>query len=166
MVKAGGFELPSTVSSVLTFPFLQSSGNMALILAFALFPVFTVCERKDGHLEFFKLLGVLWLTSMLAHTVQVGWNCRATDCLCGIGPIAIGFIAYLQTAYPRLRFAWNFRSEVVSYYLYGISALLLIERLFCCVRLGSYSFGFLALVACGAFGAWLGLRRGRSALCP
>ena len=87
------------------------------------------------------------------------WNCRATDYLCGIGPIAIGFITYLLTAYPRLRFAWNFRGEVASYYLYGISALLLMERWFGYVRLGSYSFGFFALVACGAVGAWLGRRR-------
>ena len=164
MVKAGGFELPATVSSVLTFPFLQADGSMALILALALLPVFAVCERKDGHLEFFKLLGVLWLTSILAHAVQVGWNCRATGYLCGIGPIAIGFVAYLLAAYPRLRFAWNFKSEVASYYLYGISALLLIERLFWCMRLESYSFGFFALVACGAVGAWLGRRqRKRSA---
>ena len=159
MVKAGGFELPATLTSVGAFPFLQADGNMALILALALFPLFTVCERKDGHLKFLKLLGVFWLTSMLAHAVLVGWNCRATDYLCGIGPIAIGFVGYLLTAYPRLRFAWNFRSEVASYYLYGISALLLIERLFCCMRLESYSFGFFALVACGAIGAWLGRRK-------
>lgn len=159
MVKAGGFEFLSSLGSAVTYPFLQTEGHFALILAFLLFPVFTILERKVGHVRFLMIIGILWLASIAAHTVQIVWDLQTTAYMCGIGPIAMGTIAYLHKAYPNLRFQWMKGCNIASIYLILVAMGLLMERCFGCLRIASYSFAFLALVSCGALGAWLGRRK-------
>ena len=164
MVKAGGFECLSSLGSAVTYPFLQTNGRFALILAFLLFPLFTILERKAGHVRFLMIIGILWITSLVAHAVQIVWDLRTVAYLCGIGPIALGTIAYLLQAYPNLRFQWTKGCNIASIYLFLVAMTLLMERCFGCLGIESYSFAFLALVSCGAVGAWLGRRKARSEL--
>ena len=159
MVKAGGFEFLSSLGSAVTYPFLQTEGHFALILAFLLFPVFTILERKAGHVRFLMIIAILWITSLAAHAVQIVGCPSECAYLCGIGPIALGTIAYLHKAYPNLRFQWMKGCNIASIYLFLVAMVLLMERCFGCLRIASYSFAFLALVSCGALGAWLGRRK-------
>ena len=161
MVKAGGVELPPSLGSAVTYPFLQTDGCFALVLAFVLFPVFTILERKAGRVRFLVIIGILWLASLVAHALQIAWNLQAAAYLCGIGPIALGTIAYLRTAYPNLRFEWMKDCSIASIYLFLVAMVVLMERCFGCLGAESYSFALLALVGCGAVGAWLGRRRAR-----
>ena len=156
MVKAGGFEFLSSLGSAVTYPFLQTEGHFALILAFLLFPVFTIFERKAGHVRFLMIIAILWITSLAAHAVQIVGCPSECAYLCGIGPIALGTIAYLRKAYPNLRFQWMKGCSIASIYLFLVAMILLMERCFGCLGVESYSFAFLALVSCGALGAWLG----------
>ena len=159
MVKAGGVEFLSSLGSAVTYPFLQTDGFFALILAFLLFPVFTILERKAGHVRFLMIIAILWITSLVAHALQIVWDLQTTAYLCGIGPIALGAIAYLHKAYPNLRFQWMKGCNIASIYLFLVAMVLLMERCFGCLRIASYSFAFIALVSCGALGAWLGRRK-------
>ena len=84
--------------------------------------------------------------------------------LCGIGPIALGAIAYLRQAYPNLRFQWMKGCNIASIYLFLVAMVLLTERCFGCLGVKPYSFTLLALVGCGAVGAWLGWRKARGDL--
>ena len=161
MVRAGGFESPTSLWSAVTYPFLQTDGCFALVLAFVLFPVFTILERKAGHARFLIVIAILWLASLVAHALQIAWNLQATAHLCGIGPIALGTIAYLRTAYPNLRFEWMKGCSIASIYLFLVAMVVLMERGFGCLGVESYSFALLALVGCGAVGEWLGRRRAR-----
>ena len=161
MVKAGGFECLSSLGSAVTYPFLQTDGHFALILAFLLFPVFTILERKTGHVRFLMIIAILWITSLVAHAVQVAWDLQTVAYMCGIGPIALGTIAYLHKAYPNLRFQWMKGCNIASIYLSLAAMVLLMERYFGCLRGEPYSFAFLALFSCGAVGAWLGRRKAR-----
>ena len=164
MVKACGFEFVSSPGSVVTYPFLQTDGRFALLLAFMLFPVLTVLERKFGHARFLMMIAILWITSLVAHALQVVGDLRTTAYLCGIGPIALGAIACLHMAYPNLRFQWMKGCNIAGIYLFLVAMVLLMERYFGCLHVESYSFAFLALVSCGAVGAWLGhCQRKRSA---
>ena len=161
MVKAGGFELLSSLRSAVTYPFLQTDGYFALTLAFLLFPVFTILERKTGHVRFLMIIAILWITSLVAHAVQVAWDLQTVAYMCGIGPIALGTIAYLHKAYPNLRFQWMKGCNIASIYLSLAAMVLLMERCFGCLGAEPYSFAFLALVSCGVVGAWLGRRKAR-----
>lgn len=159
MVKAGGFEFLSSLGSAVTYPFLQTEGYFALILAFLLFPVFTILERKAGHVRFLMIIAILWITSLVAHALQFVWDLRTVAYMCGIGPIALGTVAYLHKAYPNLRFQWMKGCNIASIYLFLVAMVLLMERCFGCLCVESYSFAFLALFSCGAVGAWLGRRK-------
>ena len=159
MVKAGGFEFLSSLGSAVTYPFLQTEGYFALILAFLLFPVFTILERKAGHVRFLMIIAILWITSLVAHALQIVWDLRTVAYMCGIGPIALGTVAYLHKAYPNLRFQWMKGCNIASIYLFLVAMVLLMERCFGCLGVESYSFAFLALFSCGAVGAWLGRRK-------
>ena len=164
MVKAGGVVLPSSLGSAVTYPFLQTDGYFALILAFLLFPVFAILERKAGRIRFLVIIGILWLASIAAHAVQIVWGHRTVAYMCGIGPIALGAIAYLRQAYPNLRFQWMKGCNIASIYLFLVAMVLLTERCFGCLRVESYSFALLGLVSCSAVGAWLGRRKARREL--
>ena len=164
MVKAGGFEFPSSLWSAVTCPFLQTDGYFALMLAFMLFPVFTSLERKAGHARFLMVIAILWFVSLAAHAMQVALEPHSTAYMCGFGPIALGTIAYLRTAHPNLRFEWMKGCSIASIYLFLVAMVLLMERCFGCLGVESYSFALLALVGCGVVGAWLGRRKARSEL--
>lgn len=111
MVKEGGFGFFSSWTSCLTYPFLQSDGCGSLVIASLLYPVVTVIERKVGPLKLLALIGSLWILSLLAHSLQVLWMQPKNGAMCGIGPIALGCVAYLLTAYPDLRLRWTKMSD-------------------------------------------------------
>ena len=166
IMKSGGFELTSPLRSIVTYPFLQTEERLSLALAFLLFPIFTILERKAGHARFLRLIGILWLTSIVAHAAQIAWDLQTAAYMCGIGPIALGATAYLHAAYPNLRFRWVKGCNIASIYLFLVAMFLLMERCFGCMGVESYSFAFLALAACGTVGAWLGRRQARQTRSP
>ena len=164
MMKAGGFELMSSLRSAVTYPFLQTHGRYAILLAFMLFPVFALLERNAGHARFLLVIGILWITSLVAHAAQVVWDLQTLAYMCGIGPIALGTILYLHKGYPNLRFQWTKDCNIVSIYLLLVAMVLFMERWFGCLVLESYSLALLALVSCGVVGrgwavAWLAAGR-------
>jgi len=159
MMKAGGLELSAHLTSLMSFPFLQTDGTVSLLLAFLLFPVFTIVERKAGHLRFLFALVICWATAIVAHVVQIAWDLQPEAWLCGIAPIALGFTAYMQSAYPHLRWQWRKDCDIGSAYLVVVTMVLLIDRVFCMARLSAYAFGLLSLVSCSVVGWRLGKRR-------
>jgi len=159
MLKAGGLQFLASPLSLVSFPFLQTDGYSALLLGFLLFPVFTIVERKAGHLRFLIVLAASWATAIAGHILQICWDLQHEAYLCGIAPIALGFMAYMQAAYPYLRLRWGFKGcNVASTYLITLLMILLVDRLFGLVRSSSYVFGFLSLVGCAVVGWKLGER--------
>ena len=65
---------------------------------------------------------------------------------------------------PNLRFEWMKGCSIASIYLFLVAMVLLTERCFGWLGVESYSFALLALVGCGAAGAWLGSRKARREL--
>lgn len=120
MMSSGGLDFSAPFSSLFTHPFLQTDGGFAILLACVLYPVFVVVERRAGHVKFLALLVTLWLTSVAAHLFQVAVSERiGGNYMCGIAPIAIGFLAFFGTAYPNLRLRWSRTVSLSSFFLWG-----------------------------------------------
>lgn len=107
MEEQWGFSGIDNFASMLTAPFVQSSGNKALLLAAVLFFVFAVIERRCGHLRFLGLLVVLWASNMGAHILAraLGW---AQGYYCGFIPMSFGFFAFVLAAFPHVRLDMDF----------------------------------------------------------
>lgn len=160
MAEKYGFDLSAPLNA-LTFPFVQTSGRMALFYAFLLFLPLAAVERRIGHARFIGLFLAFTGVSSLAHLLFAAIG-LTSGCLCGIEPVAIGFLAYTSFAWPDLRI--RDRIGLMSVYS-GIAGLFL----FVFMLLNGLSFDFLScgvgpIAACLALGAILG-RRSKKRCC-
>ena len=87
--------------SYFTFPFLQISGLTAIMSALLLFPVFSTVEIRKGHTAFLRLFIVLWASSIAAQIVALALGVTHGS-MCGIVPIAFGYMAFILSAFPEL----------------------------------------------------------------
>ena len=81
-----------------SFPFLQGSGFLSILLAFLLSPLFIVIERRSGHMTFLLLLALSWLGAILSHSVMLLLGV-STGTLCGISPVVSGFAGFAVAAW-------------------------------------------------------------------
>lgn len=156
MIRKIGYAFPGDPLSWLAFPAVQLSGIVALLLVVALFPVFAIVERRDGCARFIGLLIVFWLTSLAAHSFQTATSSAVGSRMCGIVPIAYGFVSYLWSAYPTARMVLHQWSNMpVWSYLIIVSLFLFSIQL---VTSLTASFALFAIVDCIAVGSLLGIR--------
>ena len=169
MVEGGGFGGFSSWTSFLTYPFLQCDGVGSLLLAFILYPVVTVIERKAGIVKFLALIGSFWILSLLAHSLQVLWTQPKSGAMCGIGPIAVGCVSYLLMAYPDLRLKWMKMSDFAGIHWIIAGLVVLSDQIMISITAQGSSLSLCALFSCLVLGAWWGRRtnlRQRLAECP
>ena len=154
MAEKYGFDLSAPLNAF-SFPFVQPSGRMALFYAFLLFIPLAAVERRIGHARFIGLSLAFIGASSLAHVLFAAIG-LATGYLCGIIPVAIGFLAYASFAWPDLRIRdriglMNIYSAIVGLFLVAFSLLgaLALDFLSC---------GVGPIAACFTLGAILGRR--------
>ena len=152
MAEKFGFALSAPLNA-LTFPFVQASGRMALLCACVLFIPLAAVERRIGHARFIGLFLAFMAVSVLAQALFEAIG-LAAGCLCGISPIALGFLAYSSSAWPDLHIKGSF--GLMSIYA-GIVGLFLLVFLVLDVFVFDFlSFGVGPIAACLALGAILG----------
>lgn len=152
MAEKFGFALSAPLNA-LTFPFVQASGRMALVCACALFIPLATIERRIGHVRFIGLFLAFMAVSTLAHVISEATG-LTSGYLCGISPIALGFLAYSSSAWPDLHIKGSF--GLMSIYA-GIVGLFLLVFLVLDVFVFDFlSFGVGPIAACLALGAILG----------
>lgn len=154
MAEKCGFAM-STPLNALSFPFVQASGKMALICACMLFIPLAAIERRIGHARFVGLFLAFMAVSALAQALFEAIGLAAGR-LCGISPIALGFLAYSSLAWPDLHIKGSF--GLMSIYA-GIVGLFLLAF----PLLDAFAFDFLSCgagpsAACLALGVILGCR--------
>ena len=90
MAESAGFD-PSDLSSALTYPFVQYSGEFAVVCAIVAFCWCAEIERRFGTLRLAGALLALWLASVAGQVAfaSVGW---AADRLCGAFPVLVGLL--------------------------------------------------------------------------
>ena len=160
MAEKCGFALSAPVNA-LSFPFVQASGRFALACAIMLFIPLAIIERRIGHAKFIGLFFAFVAASAIAQGLFAAVG-LATGFLCGIAPVALGFLAYSSFAWPDLRI----RGPIVLTSIYsGIVGLflLLFPMLDAMVR-DFLSCGVGPIAACLTLGAILGrrTRKGRN----
>ena len=160
MAEKYGFDLSAPLNA-LTFPFVQTSGRIALLYAFLLFIPLAAVERRIGHVRFIGLFFAFVAVSSLAQAffATLGFT---TGYLCGIVPIVIGFLTYTSYAWPDLRIKdqiglMSVYSGIVGLSLFAFAMLDALARDF-------LSSGVGPIAACLALGAILG-RRSRKLHC-
>ena len=149
-----GFDLSSPLN-LFSFPFVQASGRTALWCAILLFIPLVVIERRIGHAKFVKLFIAFMVVSAVAHALFIAMG-LATGILCGIVPVALGFLAYASFAWPDLRIKGQIGPMSVYAIIVGMGSLML--PLLSAMTLDFLSFGFGPIVACLVLGAILGSR--------
>ena len=157
MAEKFGFALSAPLNA-LSFPFVQASGRIALICACVLFIPLAAIERRIGHVRFIGLFLAFVAVSAFAQALFEAIGLAAGS-LCGISPIALGFLAYSSSAWPDLHIKGSF--GLMSIYA-GIVGLFL----FVFPLLDAFTFEFLScgvgsIAACIALGAILGCRARR-----
>jgi membrane associated rhomboid family serine protease len=160
MAEKYGFDLSAPLNA-LTFPFVQTSGRMALFYAFLLFIPLAAVERRIGHARFIGLFFAFVAVSSLAQAFFATLG-LTTGYLCGIVPIAIGFLTYTSFAWPDLRI--RDRIGLMSVYSGIVGLLLLAFPMLNALALDFLSCGVGPIAACLALGAILG-RRSRKLRC-
>ena len=160
MAEKYGFDLSAPLNA-LTFPFVQTSGRMALFYAFLLFIPLAAVERRIGHARFFGLFFAFVAVSSLAQAFFATLG-LTTGYLCGIVPIAIGFLTYTSFAWPDLRIRG--RIGLMSVYSGIVGLFLLVFPMLNALVLDFLSCGVGPIAACLALGAILG-RRSRKLRC-
>ena len=160
MAEKYGFDLSAPLNA-LTFPFVQASGRMALFYAFLLFIPLAAVERRIGHARFIGLFFAFVAVSSLAQAffATLGFT---TGYLCGIVPIAIGFLTYTSYAWPDLRI--KDQIGLMSVYSGIVGLFLLAFTMMDALALDFRSCGVGPIAACLALGAILG-RRSRKLRC-
>ena len=160
MAEKYGFDLSAPLNA-LTFPFVQTSGRMALIYASLLFIPLAAVERRIGHARFIGLFFAFVAVSSLAQAffAKLGLT---TGYLCGIVPIAIGFLTYTSYAWPDLRI--KDQIGLMSVYSGIVGLFLLAFAMLDALALDFLSSGVGPIAACLALGAILG-RRSRKLRC-
>lgn len=154
MAEKFGFDLSAPLNA-LSFPFLQTSGRMALFYAFLLFIPLAAVERRIGHARFIGLFFAFVAVSSLAQALFAAIG-LATGYLCGIVSIAIGFLTYTSFAWPDLRI--RDRIGLMSVYSGVVGLFLLAFPLLNALTLDFLSCGLGPIAACLALGAILGCR--------
>ena len=160
MAEKYGFDLSAPLNA-LTFPFVQTSGSMALFYAFLLFIPLAAVERRIGHARFIGLFFAFVAVSSLAQAFFATLG-LTTGYLCGIVPIAIGFLTYTSFAWPDLRI--RDRIGLMSVYSGIVGLFLLAFPMLDALALDFLSCGVGPIAACLALGAILG-RRSRKLRC-
>ena len=160
MAEKYGFDLSAPLNA-LTFPFVQTSGRMALFYAFLLFIPLAAVERRIGHARFIGLFFAFVVVSSLAQAFFATLG-LTTGYLCGIVPIAIGFLTYTSFAWPDLRIRG--RIGLMSMYSGIVGLFLLAFPMLDALALDFLSCGVGPIAACLALGAILG-RRSRKLRC-
>lgn len=160
MAEKYGFDLSAPLNA-LTFPFVQTTGRMALLYAFLLFIPLAAVERRIGHARFIGLFFAFVAGSSLAQAFFATLG-LTTGYLCGIVPIAIGFLTYTSYAWPDLRIRdriglMSVYSGIVGLFLFAFAMLYALD-------LDFLSCGMGPIAACLALGAILG-RRSRRLRC-
>ena len=154
MAEKYGFDLSAPLNA-LTFPFVQTSGRMALFYAFLLFIPLAAVERRIGHARFIGLFFAFVAVSSLAQAF-FATLVLTTGYLCGIVPIAIGFLAYASFAWPDLRI--RDRIGFMSIYSGIVGLFLVAFPMLNALALDFLSCGVGPIAACLALGAILGCR--------
>jgi len=159
MAEKFGFDI-STPLNVLSFPFVQTSGRLALIFAMFLFLPMAVIERRAGHARFIGLFLLFMGASALAQALFAAAG-LATGRLCGIAPVAIGLLAYSSFAWPDMRI----KGEIAYMNVYAaiIGLFILVFPLLGVMANDFLSCGVGPIVACFVLGAILGHRAMRRA---
>ena len=103
--------------SYFTFPFVQISGWTALMMSLLLFPVFATVEIRKGHAAFLRLFIVLWASAIIAHIVAL-YTGVTHGSMCGIVPIAFGYMAFILSAFPQLNMRGAIGGQTVPISLY------------------------------------------------
>lgn len=103
--------------SYFTFPFLQISGSTAILMAMMLFPVFSTVEIRKGHTAFLRLFIVLWVSAIVAQIVALSIGITH-GLMCGIVPIAFGFMTYVLSAFPDLNMRGAIGGQTMPLCLY------------------------------------------------
>ena len=154
MAEKCGFDI-STPLNVFSFPFVQTSGRLALIFAMLLFLPLAVIERRAGHARFIGLFLLFMVVSALAQALFVAAG-LATGRLCGIAPVAIGLLAYSSFAWPDMRI----KGDIAYMNIYAVIAglFLLFFPLLGVMANDFLSCGVGPIVACFVLGAILGRR--------
>jgi membrane associated rhomboid family serine protease len=160
MAEKYGFDLSAPLNA-LTFPFVQTSGGMALSSAFLLFIPLAAVERRIGQARFIGLFFAFVAVSSLAQAFFAILG-LTTGYLCGIVPIAIGFLTYTSYAWPDLRI--RDRIGLMSVYSGIVGLFLLAFPMLNALALDFLSCGVGPIAACLALGAILG-RRSRKLRC-
>lgn len=160
MAEKYGFDLSAPLNA-LTFPFVQTSGRMALFYAFLLFIPLAAVERRIGHARFIGLFFAFVAVSSLAQAFFATLG-LTTGYLCGIVPIAIGFLTYTSFAWPDLRI--RDRIGFMGVYSGIVGPFLLAFAMLNALALDFLSCGVGPIAACLALGAILG-RRSRKLRC-
>ena len=160
MAEKCGFDLSAPLNA-LTFPFVQTSGRMAFFYAFLLFIPLAAVERRIGHARFIGLFFAFVAASSLAQAFFATLG-LTTGYLCGIIPIAIGFLTYTSFAWPDLRIRG--RIGLMSLYSGIVGLFLLAFPMLSALALDFLSCGVGPIAACLALGAILG-RRSRKLRC-
>lgn len=111
-----GFSI-TNIFSYFTFPFLQISGWTAIMTALLLFPVFSTVEIRKGHATFLRLFIVLWASAIAAQIVALSLGVTHGS-MCGIVPIAFGYMAFILSAFPELNMRGAIGGQTVPISLY------------------------------------------------
>ena len=154
MAEKFGFALSAPLNA-LSFPFVQASGRMALVCTFVLFLPLAAIERRVGHARFVGFFLAFMAVSALAQALFEAIG-LATGWLCGIFPVALGFLAYSSFAWPDLYIKGSVR--LMSIYAGIVGLFLLAFPLLEVFVFDFLSFGVGPIAACLALGAILGCR--------
>ena len=159
MAKKFGFCLSAPLNAI-SFPFVQVSGVTALFGALLLFMPLAVIERRVGHAKFIGLFFAFVATSVVVQALFLSVG-LASGILCGIAPVAFGFLAYSSFAWPDLRT----KGPIGRMGLYAgiVELYLLLFTFLKAISCEFFSFGFGPIAACLALGAVLGRRAMRRA---
>lgn len=111
-----GFSI-TNLFSYFTFPFLQISGWTAIMTALLLFPVFSTVEIRKGHAAFLRLFIVLYASAIAAQIVALSLGVTH-GLMCGIVPIAFGYMAFILSAFPELNMRCAVGGQAVPIGLY------------------------------------------------
>ncbi len=155
MAEKFGFDLSSPLTA-LSFPFVQMSGFTALLSSALLFMPLAIVERRVGHARFVGLF-LAFLEASVAVQALFAATGLATGRICGMTPIAVGFLAYISFRWPDMRI--KDRLGFMSIYAALAGLWLVLSALIGMLSRYDYmSLGLGPVLACLVLGAVLGCR--------
>lgn len=160
MANKCGFDLSAPLTA-LSFPFVQVSGLTSILHSILLFVPLAVVERRIGCLKFIGLFCVFVVTSVVAQIASTATGLTSGR-LCGIVPVASGFLSYLSFAWPDLRIKGSF--GLMGIYVAIVALFVLLFPLLSAVAYDFISFGVVSIATCFMLGAFLGYHSRQSRL--